>query len=227
MLLTLDSGRVLRLEDYPALTWHVATPECHVAEILAQLNGGLYADIPRGGVAVDLGANCGLWSAWASGRFDNIVALEPSARHFKALKAVIREAHLGNVLAYNGAVWTHNGTVAFDEDNSNATMDRVAFQAPASETRVVSWRLDSLLAYYGIDRAACVKMDIEGAEEDVLGSEGFSLAAPKIGYLWCECHNYKNWDSGKDVGDRIESLVRQHFPHVERRNQDLVIGRRA
>lgn len=227
MLLKLDDGRVLRLQDYPALAWHLATPACHVSEILAQLNGGVYADIPRGGVAVDLGANCGLWSAWASGRFDKIIAVEPSDRHFRALWRFLDQANITNVTEQHAAVWTHNGTVAFGEDYNNATMDRVAFADPTSAARVVSWRLDSLLAYYGVERVSCLKMDIEGAEEDVLASDGFVRAAPTIDYLWVECHNYKNWDSGKDVGDRVEALVRQHFPHVERRNQDLVIGSRA
>lgn len=227
MILNRSDGSTLDLSKYKSLAWHLKAPACHVADIVAQINGGLYRDVPLSGTVLDLGANCGLFTAYAQPAAKRIIAVEPSPRHYKALVDFLDEAKLSDVaLSVNAAVWTYDGRVKIQDDAGNRTMDRIDYHARAIEATTWAVRLDTLMRLCHVDCASFVKMDIEGAEEDVLGSESFALAAPRIDYIWVECHNYKNWDSGLEVGNRVEALVRRHFPTVERKNQDLVIGRR-
>lgn len=227
MILNRIDGSTLDLSKYPSLAWHLATPECHVKEIVDQINGGLYAGQPIHGTVLDLGANCGLFSAFAAPACVLVIAVEPSVRHFDALTGLVHEHNLQNVACHRASIWTKDGQVPFAQDPTNATMDRIDYHNRAARSATVPCnRVDSLMAMFDVAFADFVKMDIEGAEEDVLDSEGFALAAPKIGCLWVECHNYKNWNSGKIVGDNVEALVQKHFPNVQRCNQDLVIGRR-
>ena len=228
MILKRRDGTELTLDDYPALSQHLADPACHVADIVDQINGGIYEGVPICGRVMDMGANCGLFSAYASPSCDRIWAFEPSRRHFTAAEQFFREARIENVSLVHAALWVKDGPIGFMHDPNNATMDRIDYHRNAhTPVQVPCLRMDTLLSRYVIDHADFVKMDIEGAEEDVLASEGFAAAAPKIGFLWVECHNYRDWGDGKLLGDRVEALVRNHFPHVERRTQDLVIGRRV
>jgi FkbM family methyltransferase len=226
MLLTQINGAILDLARYPALAWHLAEPKCWIKEIVGQINGGLYAGMPIRDTVLDIGANCGMFAAYASPHA-RVICLEPSVRHALALLKFRHEAKLSNIRISRTALWTYNGSVAIHEDPNNATMDRIDYHEKAvTKLMVPCCRMDTLITLCGAPQVAFVKMDIEGAEEDVLASEGFAAAAPRIGCLWVECHNFKDWGDGKELGDRIEALVRGHFPNVERRGQNLVIGRR-
>ena len=228
MILNLPNGLRIDLAASAALRAHHDNPRCFFPVIVGQLNEGLYDGQPMGGTVLDLGANCGLFSAYAACRCERVIAVEPSVRHFAALTRFIAEAGLNHVQCLNAAVWDHDGATAILEDDGNFTMDRIDFDGlqPRTADIIPCRTLLTLLDDFGIDRASFVKMDIEGAEEDVLSAPSAVAAAARIETLWVECHNFKHWDNLAACSDRIERLVRGLFPQVTRYNETTVIGHR-
>ena len=80
----------------------------HCFEKLGNLERELrYLDIiaPRGGTAVDIGANVGLWCYRLSRYFDRVEAFEPQPRCYKALA----HARLPGVTLHNVALSSERG----------------------------------------------------------------------------------------------------------------------
>lgn len=129
--------------------------------------------IEPGMVFVDVGANDGLYSLFASRRVGvegTVLAIEPSGREFKRLQANIRLNALTNVRPRQVALSNRNGQgilrIAGYEHAGQNTLG--AFLHASVEClhteRVVLQRLDDLLDHEGVKHVDLIKLDVEGAE---------------------------------------------------------------
>ena len=123
---------------------------------------------------LDLGANIGLASAWFRARYPDarVIAVEPDPETFAKL-----ERNLGGedgVTLVQGAVAGESGEVELFRPAGYSIASSLGSAAePGAETaRVRAWSLDDLCREHGIDELDLLKIDVEGAELDVL--EGFS-----------------------------------------------------
>lgn len=121
---------------------------------------------------VDAGANIGLVSIYLASRFPaaRILALEPERGNFALLcKNVERYP---NVVPVYGALWDENAEVDLIDPGIGPwgfrTRRRGDFGTARRLDRVPGFTLDRLMRDYGLDHLDLLKMDIEGAEVEVL-----------------------------------------------------------
>ena len=123
---------------------------------------------------LDLGANIGLASAWFRERYPDarVIAVEPDPATFSKL-----ERNLGGddgVTLVNLAVSSTSGEVALfrPAGYSVGSSLRASGGSQAGAARIRACTLDELWAELGLEGLDLLKLDVEGAELDVL--DGFS-----------------------------------------------------
>ena len=114
------------------------------------------------GLAVDIGANVGLWSRDLAQRFDRVIAIEPVLDFTKCLEK--------NVQTHNVEVWpialgTEDTTIDMVITEGNTGHSHIN-QDTIGTGKVQMKRLDSL--GYNFDRIDYVKIDCEGYEMQIL-----------------------------------------------------------
>jgi FkbM family methyltransferase len=114
---------------------------------------------------IDCGANIGVSVMWWKTRFPNakVIAFEADPQIFQILQ--MNCAHLGNVQMINAAVWDKEGELPFTlKGDLGGHMAEFGQSAGHNTVKVPCLRLRSFLA----DKCSFLKMDIEGAETEVL-----------------------------------------------------------
>lgn len=141
---------------------------------------------PGTALAFDIGANEGDWTRLLASRCDHVVSVEPDARAFAELSCRASSRNL----AMRSAAYSHDGYVDLfmRPDAAQSSLLELhpigaGAQAPAPIMHRLAVRcvtLDTLAARvkadWGIERVDFVKIDVEGAEGDVLAgatSEAF------------------------------------------------------
>ena len=140
----------------------------------------------RGRLFVDVGAYHGHYSLLLSGNFDRVIAIEPVSANADFLKGVIAIRKASNITIIRMAVAAEEGT------RQLGIMPQLSESKLLSQnstknglTTVQATTLDLLLRpYQEID---LVKLDVEGAEYDVL--EGATDSMRKIRSWMIELHN--------------------------------------
>jgi FkbM family methyltransferase len=116
---------------------------------------------------VDLGANIGLTSLWLAKRYgcDKIIAIEPSVENARiARQNLERNGVCAEVV--EAAVGSTDGTVCFSEAQES-NIGRTGF----GDRTVPMVSMFSVLSRLPLGYADLVKMDIEGAEQDLLSGD--------------------------------------------------------
>lgn len=127
-------------------------------------------------IVFDIGANIGAYSVRIHNNRCKIVAVEPSSQNFILLKRNIEHNKINNVLLIYKALSDKNGYIEFyDDKSSGASSSLVKHNNNMNSYNVESIRLDDLIEQYKINvkgKKICIKLDVEGAELDILkGSE--------------------------------------------------------
>ena len=132
----------------------------------------LQARLRPGDVFVDVGANIGYYTLLGArlvGPKGKVVAIEASPRTFGALNANIDRNEVVNVRAVNVAASNRRGSVqvfAGSPDNIGGTS--IMPRHGAAEATVEAFPLADILTHTELASAAVIKIDVEGAEGDVL-----------------------------------------------------------
>jgi FkbM family methyltransferase len=161
------------------LRWTVgsATHGCWLGSYEREKQRVIQRYVGEGAVAYDVGAHAGFFTlvfsrlVGASGR---VVAFEPMVRNFGYLEGHVVDNDLGNVEIFHTAVADIDGAVTFAAGAAD-TMGRILDGGGLSVPCV---RLDTLVSSGAIPSATCMKIDVEGAELQVLcGAEGLLARA--------------------------------------------------
>jgi FkbM family methyltransferase len=132
----------------------------------------LAAVLKPGMVFVDVGANLGLYSLFASRRVGSegkVIAVEPSSREFEQLSSNVELNRLSNVRAIRAAVSDHKGEiellVAVPQHAGHNTTGGFAYETALDHCeRVCAITIDQLIEGEKLSRVDVIKMDIEGGE---------------------------------------------------------------
>jgi len=130
--------------------------------------------IRNGDVILDIGANMGLWSmipAAIHGPKIKIHAFEPVPELFHKLIENIKENKIdSSYITYNIALSETDGELIFNRDNNNSGMGYISSVADPSfdQIKIQSKVLSDIRKNHRIDKVDFVKIDVEGAELQVL-----------------------------------------------------------
>lgn len=119
------------------------------------------------GVFVDIGANIGINSIFASkvGTNSRVLAIEASPVNFAILTRNIARNCDARVAAAHMAIADHDGRLSFVGSGTNAHID---LQSEAAATTVDCRTLDSLYAARSLSHVDLIKIDVEGYTDLVL-----------------------------------------------------------
>ena len=182
--------------------------------------------LPSSPNIVDLGANMGLFSIYASQLSPDakITAFEASPRVYPILIENLSRLRWGDVRPHNVAVTDREGSIDFQVDRNNpysleatAFRDTSTYADPKSlETiSVPCSRLDTYVPGY-IDFLKC---DIEGAEYSAIGD---TLTRKRVDQAVIEFHEIaRNWDAFSDIVARARS---ERFAVLDRHEQPLTVN---
>ena len=113
----------------------------------------------KGDVVIDLGAGIGDFAVLAAkeiGKSGKVLAIEPSLRNFNLLKKNITKNNIKNVIPYNCAVSDKPGIVTIDYEDEKYEIEGLP--------------LEQIIRDVNLDYPSIFKMDIEGAEIQVIRS---------------------------------------------------------
>ena len=130
-----------------------------------------------GDTFIDVGANIGYFSLLASkivGEAGRVVAIEASPRIFSALRSNINRNQTRNIRVVNMAVSHRKGFLKLysgTEFNSGLTTTREE-RGLEFECEIEARPLDAILSKSELETARFIKIDVEGAEWDVVAGMG-------------------------------------------------------
>lgn len=168
---------------------------------------------PKNGDRVlDLGAHFGMFSLFCAARGCLVTAYEPSAAAYKELfhsAEVAEEIGTGVIDPRPFAVWSSSGQCKLGRRGDNTSAAKSLVLSEWGYEDVLCVTLDEAMAKY--PKWQCVKVDIEGAEFEVLRMASRELLE-RIEFLTLEIHN--------DILSRqqcqfVGLTLRNHFPRVE------------
>jgi FkbM family methyltransferase len=136
-------------------------------------------------LVIDAGANIGLSVRYLAARFPTarIVAVEPEASNFALMRRNTRS--LGSLTLLHAAVWNRETPLRI----VNPGDEHWAFQvAEAATGDVAAVTIGALLSSVSAADGVVVKLDIEGAEVEVLDASAASWM-PKVAVLIVELHD--------------------------------------
>jgi len=123
------------------------------------------------GIFVDVGAHIGKYTIMVGRKLSEgkIVSIEADPENFEMLKENIAFNGLKNVIALNFAAFSKDGEITLYRSVSPHTSGYSVYLRDHTEAiNVKAMKLDDILANLGLERVDLIKIDVEGAEYDVL-----------------------------------------------------------
>jgi len=149
-------------------------------------------------VIFDCGANIGmatLYFKWLFPR-SKIVAFEPDPTTFQALRRNMDENHLSDVSVHNVALWSGNGVVSFfvpKDQPGSLVMSINPSRNHGTQITVPSRRLSE----YIDGPVDLLKLDVEGAEHQVISDLMHSGKVEQVRRMLIEYHHNISTDAGR------------------------------
>lgn len=142
-----------------------------------------YLTKKQSSVFVDIGANVGKYTiqmAIQIGNRGKVIAIEADPENYEALVENIRLNKLKNVYAFNVACWDKEEDVKLFIGSINKKAESSIKSEVSDRTVTVRGStLDNILSGLGIKEVNIVKMDVEGAEKEVLLGMKETVSASK------------------------------------------------
>jgi FkbM family methyltransferase len=123
--------------------------------------------VKTGDMVYDIGANVGFYTLLAAqlaGPTGRIIAFEPLPRNLALLKRHVQLNNLTNVEVFDGAVSDRSGIARF----STGEIPEMTHLAEGGDLEVQTFQLDELVSSGRLPPPRVMKVDVEGAEADVL-----------------------------------------------------------
>lgn len=147
-------------------------------------------------IVLDVGANVGIFTQYIYPYASKIYSLEPSKPHIEVLNTMISYNKLEDKVKVIDKALSHENGKAKFYHNDNTTMfslrDTVNKQEDYEEVETITF--DRLFEENNIDHVDFVKLDVEGSECEILGSEGFDKVSDKINVIVGEYHNWSGFN---------------------------------
>jgi FkbM family methyltransferase len=178
-------------------------------------------------VIIDLGAQAGIYSLYAALKNKNakIYAVEPDPDNYKQLCKNIEINELqGIIIPFKRAVAKENGKLYFYVSNqSSRSSSLFNIRTSGRKIRVDTISLQSLFETFKLNRCDILKVDVEGAEYEVLYSSPMKVIR-KINKIYMECHDLSN--IRKDYNKRgMKKFLRNNGFEVINEEGEIIIAK--
>lgn len=123
------------------------------------------------GVFVDIGAHVGKYTVALGnkiGRSGKIISIEPEKENFTLLKKNVALNKLTNVYLLNVACAGQDGEATLYVHKDYPTLNSFYINRGPSQIKVKTVKLDTIIQNLNINRVDLMKIDVEGAEVDVI-----------------------------------------------------------
>jgi FkbM family methyltransferase len=206
-----ENGLVLKGRNNSKI-WHIASILDHLA---------------AGGVFVDVGANCGLYSLYAArkvGPTGRVLAIEPIEEMASRLRYNISLNHAGNVVeVVPAAVGPENGTATIHVWGGNYGQTCMASVENSRTIEVEVRTLKSIVEASEVDRIDALKIDVEGFEDKALIP--FFETAPKA--LWPRAIFMEVSSAYRWRDDCVATLKKLGYAEIGRDRSNIVLANQA
>jgi FkbM family methyltransferase len=173
-----------------------------------------------GAVFLDIGANVGGWSLYAARCGARVLAVEPQASVLAKLEVNLALNPDLNVRVAPIALAGHVGVVRLTMPANNEGEASIAGGVEGDVVEIACDTLENLLAREGVQSVDAMKIDVEGAEDIVLGP--FFDSAPRR--LWPHIlvmeHLSGRWR--RDIAREVQALG---YREIGRTHQNVVLER--
>lgn len=186
-------------------------------------NEYLFDSINKKPIIFDCGANIGFATIFFKWKYpeSEIFAFEPDKETFKMLKKNIEQNQLQNIHLYNYAISDKDGVIDFYYDSINPGSLLMSTNAERMSKDKVSVRCISIADFMtnnDIHHVDFVKLDIEGAEKDVLKDLNEKKQLQNINKLIVEYH-HKIGHTKSDLSSFLQILEKNNFEYqIDTRN---------
>ena len=181
--------------------------------VIMQVYAWLMRRMDETSIVLDGGSQSGDFSVVAGRRAHSVIAIEPNAANAQLTQLNFTQNRLKHANVIRAALGAKEGRASLYASESAAghsIMGRVGKKA--SETSVKVTTLASIMRTHSLDRIDCLKLNIEGAEEEVIKSAPLN----KIHFIMMEVHPHV-----MDVS-ALERTLRSHGFQTKRDEEYLV-----
>lgn len=137
---------------------------------------------------IDGGANVGYVSVLFANKYPDalILAIEPDLTNYQIARHNCSK--YPNIQVIRAGIWTSDTSLVIENPDAESWAFKVCESASPTPNSVPGYTISSLLTYYGIDMVDLLKLDIEGAEENIFSSPNLEWLS-KVKILAVEIHN--------------------------------------
>jgi FkbM family methyltransferase len=176
-----------------------------------QVYSAVLAKLPACRTIIDLGANIGLTSLYLAAHFpdSHLFSVEPNADTYDVLRSNLQRLIAdGRCRILQGAVWSAERPLVADASQGADHFSAFATREPSvndiSETTIAGYTMARIIAESGFSFIDLVKVDIEGAEVQLLKGDRSWLN--RVGAIAIEFHGESRSTSAFD-----EIMAEHHF----------------
>ena len=161
-------------------------------------------EIGENDIIVDIGAHIGAFSVVAGKKASKgkVFSYEPEPSNFQQLKKNVELNNLQNVSIFNMGVLGSKGTKEFYSSNQHTGGSSV-LKVPGKKISASFTTIEDIFQENGLEKIDYLKMDVEGAEYDILMKTPSACLA-KIAYLALETHNWMTELKSRDMKAFLE-----------------------
>ncbi len=205
---TLDGNVRMRVDLRTAVGNSIFVYKCWEFPVTELLKAALHPSM----CFFDVGANIGYYSVVAAARCERVYAFEPVPRLFDKLCENVELNSGVNISPHRIALAAHSRPAKFFvvNDCENQGLSSFHESAGADEITVEAQSLDDFVREQCVKRIDVMKVDVEGAEEQVFQGGAGILGSDRAPDIIFECHAGATSDQKlREFGYRIYEFRRQ------------------
>lgn len=170
-------------------------------------------------IIVELGAGIGTETVILSEKVGNkgkVYAIEAHPETYNSLKALVEKRKLSNVIPLNMAIAGKNGFVHID-DKPNHEANKLSNDG----LQVQSFSFDSFVENQGIKKIDYLKVNIEGAELQMI--DGMNNSVKKIRNMAISCHDFLFIQNKTNIKQTIEAYLNENNFEIYTNNTKHIV----